>query len=367
MEHIKALGPGGFPIEFYQVFWEVIKDDLMALFKEFHRGNLPLYSINFGTIILFPKCTEAMMIQQYRPICLLNVSFKIFMKVITNRLAGVAQRVIHPTQSTFILGRNIMEGVIILHETIHELHKKKKSGVILKIDFEKAYDKVKWAFVKQVLEMKGFSSQWCGCIDTIIQGGHVGIKINNQVSQNFQTKKGLRQGDPLSPLLFNIVVDMLAILIERAKLAREFDGVVSHLIDEGLSILQYADDTIIFVDHDLEKAKNLKVLLCAFEKLLGLKINFHKSEMYCFGVAKEWENEYSAVFGCQSGSFPFKYLGILMHYRKLSNRDWKKVEERIEKRLSSWKGKYLLVGGKLVLINSVLTSLVMFMMSFFRC
>jgi uncharacterized protein YpuA (DUF1002 family) len=69
----------------------------------------------------------------------------------------------------------------------------------------------------------------------------------------------------------------------------------------------------------------------------------------------------------QSGSFPFKYLGILMHYRKLSNRDWKKVEERIEKRLSSWKGKYLLVGGKLVLINSVLTSLVMFMMSFFRC
>jgi hypothetical protein len=144
----------------------------------------------------------------------------------------------------------------------------------------------------------------------------------------------LRQGDPLSPLLFNIVVDMLAILIERAKLAREFDGVVSHLIDDGLSILQYADDTIIFVDHDLEKAKNLKVLLCAFEKLLGLKINFHKSEMYCFGVAKEWENEYSAVFGCQSGSFPFKYLGILMHYRKLSNRDWKKVEERIEKRQS---------------------------------
>jgi predicted Ser/Thr protein kinase len=78
-------------------------------------------------------------------------------------------------------GRNIIEGVVILHETIHELHRRKKSVVILKIDFEKAYDKVKWHFVKQVLEMKGFLTQWCHWIDTIIQGGHVGIKINDQV------------------------------------------------------------------------------------------------------------------------------------------------------------------------------------------
>jgi hypothetical protein len=83
-----------------------------------------------------------------------------------------------------------MEGVIILHETIHELHRKNESGVILKIDFEKANDKVKWPFVKQVLEMKGSLPQWCNWIDTIIQGGHVGIKINDQVSSNFQTKKG---------------------------------------------------------------------------------------------------------------------------------------------------------------------------------
>jgi hypothetical protein len=78
-----------------------------------------------------------------------------------------------------------MEGVIVLHETIHELHRKKQSGVIFKIDFEKEYDKVKWLFVQKVLEMKGFSNQWCKCIDSIIQGGHVGIKINDQVGQNF--------------------------------------------------------------------------------------------------------------------------------------------------------------------------------------
>jgi retron-type reverse transcriptase len=81
------------------------------------------------------------------------------------------------------------------------------------------------------------------------------------VEENFQTKKGLRQGDPLSPLLFNIVVDMLAILIKRAKLEGHINGVVPHLVDDDLSILQYADDTIIFLDHDPSKAKNLKPLL----------------------------------------------------------------------------------------------------------
>jgi hypothetical protein len=84
------------------------------------------------------------------------VSFNIFTKVITNRLAGVTQRVIQPTQSTFLPSKNIMEGVIILHETVHALHRKKKSGIILKLDFEKGYDKVKWPYVKQILEMKGF-------------------------------------------------------------------------------------------------------------------------------------------------------------------------------------------------------------------
>jgi hypothetical protein len=109
MEHNKASGPDGFPTEFYQVFWDLIKNDLMTLFSEFHKGNLPLYSLNFGTIILLPKCAEVTTIQQYRPIRLLNVSFTIFTKVIANRLVGVAQRVIQPTQLSFLPGRNIME------------------------------------------------------------------------------------------------------------------------------------------------------------------------------------------------------------------------------------------------------------------
>jgi hypothetical protein len=118
MERNKAPGPDGFPAEFYQKNWVVIKDDLMALFNQFSNGDLPLYKLNFGVITLLPKKEDAVQIQQYRPICLLNVCLKIFTKVGTNRIMGIASRVIKPTQSTFMSGRNILKGVIILHETI---------------------------------------------------------------------------------------------------------------------------------------------------------------------------------------------------------------------------------------------------------
>jgi hypothetical protein len=108
------------------------------------------------------------------------------------------------------------------------------------------------------------------------------------------------------------------------------------------------------------------LLLCAFEHLSGLKINFHKSQLFCYDAAKERELEYSKIFGCNKGHYPFKYLGIPMHHRKLSNEDWNYIIKRFKKRVSGWKGKILSVVGRLVLINSILTSLTMFMLSFFE-
>jgi len=118
----------------------------MAMFHDFHKEDLPLFSLNFGIITLLPKCQEAIKIQQYRPICLLNVSFKDFTKVATNRINFVVRKVIQPSQTAFLLGRYILEGVTILHETIHELHRKKLNGVIFKVDFKKAYDKSEMDF-----------------------------------------------------------------------------------------------------------------------------------------------------------------------------------------------------------------------------
>ena len=122
--------------------------------------------------------------------------------------------------------------------------------------------------------------------------------MNDDIGHYFQTHKGLRQGDPMSPTLFNIVADMLSILIGRAKDAGQVSGLVPHLVDGGISILQYADDTIIFMEHDLAKARNMKLALCLFEQLSGLKINFHKSELFCFGRASEDQEAYKQLFGC---------------------------------------------------------------------
>ena len=234
------------------------------------------------------------------------------------------------------------------------------------MDFEKAYDKVKWPFLQQALRMKGFDEAWRKQVESFVQGGNVGIKVNDDIGQYFQTLKGLRQGDPMSPILFNVVVDMLVVLVNRAKQDGQVGGLIPHLVEGGVSILQYADDTIIFMKHDLVKARNMKLVLCLFEQLSGLKINFNKSELFCFGRAKEEQETYKQLFGCELGTLPFTYLGIPIHHRKLTNKEWKCIEDRFEKRLSCWKGKLLSYGGRLVLINSVLTSMPMFLLSFFE-
>ncbi|WVZ51423.1 LOW QUALITY PROTEIN: hypothetical protein U9M48_002571 [Paspalum notatum var. saurae] len=116
-------------------------------------------------------------------------------------------------------------------------------------------------------------------------------------------------------------------------LKRRVNIYVTLLVDGGLSMLQYADDTILLMEHNLEQAKNMKIILRAFEKLSGLKINFQKSELFCYGEAKDF------IFGYGVGNLPFRYLGIPMNHKKLSNKDLKQVEERFQKKLSGWIGK----------------------------
>jgi hypothetical protein len=159
--------------------------DLLELFSSLHCGQLELFRLNFGEIILLPKVNEAERIQQYQPICLLNVSFKIFTKVATIRLNTVADHVVFPSQTAFMQGRNILDGVAILHETVHELHSKKLNGVILKNYFEKAYDKVKWSFLQRTFGMKGFSPEWHALIHSSFSGGSVEIKVNDDIGHYF--------------------------------------------------------------------------------------------------------------------------------------------------------------------------------------
>jgi hypothetical protein len=137
-----------------QPFWEIMKSDLLSLFSALHSGQLELFRLNFGKIILLPKIAEAKRIQQYRPICLLNVSFN--HQSCNSKAKCCGWSCCPPISIAFMQGRNIFNGVVILHETVHELHRKKLNVIIFKIDFEKAYDKVKWSFLQQTLKIKVF-------------------------------------------------------------------------------------------------------------------------------------------------------------------------------------------------------------------
>jgi hypothetical protein len=142
MEKNKEEDLDGLPIEFYQACWDIIKDDIMELFKYFHMGALDVKRINFGSITLLAKVKNAERIHQFRPICLLNCLYKWITKCFTLMLESIVGRIIHKSQIAFLKGRNIMNSVLALHEILHETKNKRKVGVELKLNFEKAYDKV---------------------------------------------------------------------------------------------------------------------------------------------------------------------------------------------------------------------------------
>lgn len=253
--------------------------------NDYYMGRLDIARLNYGVITLLPKVQDVRNIKQFRPICLLNVSFKIFTRLIAERLARKAQRLTDPCQTAFIKERFIMDGAVMLHEVVHELRTKKKKGVILKIDFEKAYDSVSWDFMDEIMIRKGFCDKLTGWIRDTIRGGKVCININGEHSPYFKTHRGLRQGDPLSPLLFNLAADALAHILNRARTQGFIKGVVTHLIEGGITHLQYADDTIIMTEGDAKSIKHIKFLLYCFEWMPGLKINYHKSEVVTFGYS----------------------------------------------------------------------------------
>jgi len=148
MKKDAAPGPNGFRATFFHNFWELVKERYIGMFMDFHKGELDIKRLSYGVITLVPKVQEANTMKQHRPICLLNVDYKGFTKVLTKRLTPVAKKVIGENQAGLIKGRNILEGVVVLHEVLHSLSRDKGRGMIFKIDFEKAYDRVKWAFLE---------------------------------------------------------------------------------------------------------------------------------------------------------------------------------------------------------------------------
>lgn len=190
-----APGPDGLPFMFFQVFWEVVKADIIKMFDAWFKDGLDLYRLNFAMITLIPKENEARTMNKFRPISLLNCVLNFFTKVLTNRLALIIGRLISDCQSAFVRGRYILVSVVTAHEIVHSVHSSGRHGFVFKIDYEKAYDRVNLDFLFELLALRGFGGRWLAWIKSVTLGGSVGVKINGEESDFFLTGKGLRQGD----------------------------------------------------------------------------------------------------------------------------------------------------------------------------
>jgi hypothetical protein len=190
--------------------------------------------------------------------------------------------------------------------------------------------------------------------------------LNDENSPLFSPGKGLRQGDPLSHLLFNLVGDVFTRMLIKAARKGHIIGFMSSLYHEGVLSLQYADDTLLFLKHDNSSAGILKWTMVCFEQLSGLKINYNKSDLVPMNLDEDETMGYAKIFYCKVGSFPFKYLGAPLHYEKLRREDIQPVMDKVLNRIPGWNGRLLSYGARLVLLRAFLASIPIYLMSLIR-
>jgi hypothetical protein len=199
----------------------------------------------------------------------------------------------------------------------------------------------------------------------VMEQGTVAVKMNNIVGKYFMSYKGVRQGDPLSPLLFNFAADVPSRMVNAAQENLLVTGLAGNLIDHGIAILQYADDTVMCIEDNMDKARNVKLMLYLFEQMSGLKIHFDKSEIILIGGDNSLAVQYAELFNCQVSLFPMKYLGVPITPSRLHVIDWARLEEKYGKKLDIWQGGSLSMAGRTTLINASLVNSTIYHMSMY--
>ncbi|GKB29112.1 putative RNA-directed DNA polymerase, eukaryota, reverse transcriptase zinc-binding domain protein, partial [Tanacetum coccineum] len=361
----KSPGPDGFTFGFYRRFWNLIEGDVVEAVNHFFNNGFRHSGGNSSFIALILKFQGAKMVKDYRPISLIGSLYKIITKLLANRLVTVIDGLVNEVQSAFIANRQILDGPFILNEIIHWCKAKKKQTLIFKVDFEKAFDSVRWDFLDDVLKNLGFGSRWRDWIQSCLNSSKGSILVNGSPTSEFQYFKSLKQGDPLSPFLFILVMECLHLSFQKVVNAGLYKGVV---LDNSLQIshLFYADD-VVFIGQwcDSNISTIIRVLDCFFQAS-GMRINLHKSKIMGIAVDNSLVTQAANSIGCLTLSLPFQYLGVNIGSHMSRIKSWDIVLNKVQGRLSKWKSKVLSVGGRLTLLKSILGATPIYYMSMYK-
>lgn len=360
----KSPGPDGYNAEFLRASWSIIGPKITSAVKEFFTAGKILRQWNCTAITLIPKSVNASKITEFRPISLCNVLYKVISKVIATRLETVLPEIISPHQSAFVKGRLLIENVLLATELVQNFNQANVSARgVLKVDLRKAFDSLKWEFILRVLRVANFPEVFVNWIQQCITTPSFSINVNGDLCGFFEGKQGIRQGDPISPYLFVIAMEVFASLVQTGF---NSGSIKYHpkAQNPNISHLAFADDVMVFFDGSSSSLEHLTATLEVFHRLSGLEMNREKSALYTSGLTED-QTESLAAFGFTVGTFPFRYLGLPLTHRKLRRSEYTPLFDSISARFNHWTTKVLSFAGRLQLVSSVIYSTVNFWISAF--
>ena len=285
-------GPDGLLVLFYKEFWALAKGDVMATLEELRSPQANMEKINKSYLFMLPKRQGAESIDDYRPIALSNSIYLIMAKVLANKLKEVIGALIGPLQYAFIPWRQLPDSVVLAGEILATWKAKGMTAFMWKVDFAEAYDSLDWRFLWVVLRKRGFPEEWVKWMKRCVMSQSFSVLVNGQPTGGWiQPQRGIRHGCPLPPMLFILVADVLYSSAVQACARGRLKGFQTRSHPLGIPLLQYADDTLFFMEGAMEEAKNLSALLDVFADCSRLRINRDKSEFIGFGMSREEEDQ----------------------------------------------------------------------------
>uniref|UniRef100_A0A803NUW7 Reverse transcriptase domain-containing protein n=1 Tax=Cannabis sativa TaxID=3483 RepID=A0A803NUW7_CANSA len=309
----RASGPDGMSTGFYMQHWATVKRDVLDMVNHFFSSTELPQCINNTNIVLIPKKECPSGVNDYRPIALCNVAYNCISKVLAVRLRNILPCIISPAQTAFVKGRLIAENTVVAKEIVHSMGKKRGENgyMMIKLDMEKAYDKMRWKFIGEVLGSLKFDKRYISWVKKCIEVKRMGLLLNDTVQGVISPMCGLRQGDPLSPALFIIAADVLSQLIMAKNEAGKIAGFKFKRGGPAITHFMFADDIILFGKASVKEAKSY---LNCFEDYCvwsGQAVNYQKSTVhFTQGFPNKKADEIMNILGMKRMNKDSMYLGL---------------------------------------------------------